>query len=82
MRDLIGTNHPHSTYTDISLLSLAFAERVLQKDILERLQYLFKSSNNSSIARVGQNSIMRLNLNSIQQKNCKKLRAISLNWSI
>ena len=28
MRDLIGTNHPHSTYTDISLLSLAFAERV------------------------------------------------------
>jgi hypothetical protein len=35
MRDLIGTNHPHSTYTDISLLSLAFAERVLQKDILE-----------------------------------------------
>jgi hypothetical protein len=34
MGDLIGTNHPHNTYTDNSLISLAFAECVLQKDIL------------------------------------------------
>jgi hypothetical protein len=28
MRDLIGTIHPHSTYTDISQFSLAFSEFV------------------------------------------------------
>jgi hypothetical protein len=33
MRELIGTIHPHGTYTDISQFSLAFSEFVLQKDI-------------------------------------------------
>ena len=33
MRDFIGTIYPHSTYTDISQISLAFLEFVLLKDI-------------------------------------------------
>jgi hypothetical protein len=34
MRDLIGTIHPHITYTDVYQFSLAFSEFVLLKDIL------------------------------------------------